>query len=165
MKNSLALMKAAGIYPKLKLGVRKAGTSGKQSVHSTGRHTVSVISDKITKGRDRESGNIIDVVKYVLEEGGEKKEYRCPMKNKETGELHYLVQILSKVPEGTQVTMEMKKMGPRNYIEVLNLDGSRIDGDEQETADEEVGEDVGDVSEEELDSAFDSLEGGKTIEA
>ena len=71
MKNSKALMVRAGIYPRLKLGVRKMNpTTKKESVHSTGPHKVRVLDDKITKGRDRESGQIIDVMKYVLEVEG-----------------------------------------------------------------------------------------------
>lgn len=151
MKNSKGLMKAADIHPKLKLGIKEP----KGGVRSTGKHTVRMISDKITKGRDRESGSIIDVVKYVVEENGEKFEYRCPMKSKETGELHYLVQILSKVPENGEVTMEMKKAGPRNFIEVLNLDGSRIDGDEDES---EL--DDREPTAEEVDAAMEKVEQG-----
>lgn len=157
MKTSAALMKSAGIYPKLKLGVKKEGANGKKSVHATGPHTVRLISDKITKGRDRDSGTIIELVKYVVEEGGVKRQYSCPLKNKETGELHYLVQILSKVPENTEVIMEMKKMGPRNYVEVRNLDGTRIDSDEDTTAQYETDEDM---PEEDLEAAFDGVEKG-----
>lgn len=140
-------MKRAEIYPKLRLGIKEP----KGGVKSTGKHVVSMVSDKITKGRDRESGQIIDYVKYVVIEDGEKKEYRCPLKNKETGELHYIVQTLSKVAENTEVTMEMKKMGPRNYVEILNVDGSRIDGDiDEDDADEAP-------DEESIEEVFDNL--------
>lgn len=141
-------MVKAGVYPKLRLGIKEP----KGGVRSTGKHTVRLISDKIIKSRDRESGTIIDAVKYVVEVGGVKMEYRCPMKNKDTGELHYLVQVLSKVPEGGEVTMEMKKMGPRNYVEVLNPDGSRIDGDVEDEAGETT-----EVSEETLEDVFAGL--------
>lgn len=152
-------MKAAGIFPKLRLGTKIQGSG----VKSTGLHTVKMVSDKITKGRDRESGTIIDVVKYVVEEDGVQKEYRVPLKNKETGELHYLVQVLSKVEEGDVVTMEMKKMGARNYVEVLNPDGSRI-----EAEDEDDESDVEDVKDDEhvaddLD-ALDTEEGKDDIQ-
>lgn len=150
MKTSAILMQKADIHPKLKLGIKQ----DKGGVKSTGRHVVRMISDKITKGRDRESGQIIDAVKYVVEEKGQKYEYRCPLKNKETGELHYLVQILSHVPEGTEVVMEMKKQGPRNYIDVTNLDGSRIDGDQD--ASSEV--DDQDPTEEEIADAFEKVD-------
>lgn len=146
MKNSKLLMKAAQVYPKLRLGVKVQGGG----VRSTGKHTVRMIEDKMTKGRDRESGKIIDVVKYILEENGEKREYRVPVKNKETGELHYLVQALSQVPENGEITMEMKKMGPRNYVEVLNVDGSRVDGG--------VEEEVDDISEEDVEEALNTIE-------
>lgn len=145
MQNSKALMQRAEIYPRIKLGTKQP----KGGVVSTGKHIVRMIKDKITMGRDRESGKIIEVMKYILEEDGVKKEYRCPLKNKETNELHYLVQILSKVPENGEVSLEMKKAGPRNYVEVLNLDGSRIDAGE-----DDANEIVDEPTDEEVDAAL-----------
>lgn len=158
-------MQKAEIYPRLKLGERKVGTSGKESVHSTGPHTVRVLKDKIGLARDRETGTIIEVVKYVLEEGGVKKEYKCPLKNKETKELHYLVQIFSKVAEGEEVVLEMKKAGPRNYVEVRHTDGTRIDTDDgSDVTDEDtVNEDTDDVLNSD-DAGFDKDEGGAGIQ-
>lgn len=156
MKNSKALMVRAGIYPRLKLGIRKKNPqTQKESVHSTGPHKVRVIDDKITKGRDRESGQIIDVMKYVLEVDGVKKEYRCPIKNKETGELHYLVQIFSNVEPGTELILEMKKQGPRNYVEVRDAQGNRLSSDESDAS--EVAEDQ-EVDEDALADAFDEAD-------
>ena len=36
---------------------------------------------------DRDSGQVIDFLKYIVEEDGIQKEYRTRLKNKETGEL------------------------------------------------------------------------------
>lgn len=156
MKNSKALMVRAGIYPRLKLGVRKMNpTTKKESVHSTGPHKVRVLDDKITKGRDRESGQIIDVMKYVLEVEGVKKEYRCPIKNKETGEVHYVVQIFSSVEPGTELILEMKKMGPRNCVEVRDAQGNRLSSDESDAS--EVEEDQA-IDEDALGDAFDEAD-------
>lgn len=158
MENSKKLMKAAGIYPKLKLGVRKAVGSAKESVHSTGKHTVTMIEDKMSRARDRKTGNIVEVVRFILEENGVKKQYTAPVKHPETGDLHYLVQILSKVEKGETVTMEMKKQGPRNYIEVLRPDGSRIDADEDGDDVNTVDDDHGEISDEDVEEAFANLE-------
>lgn len=137
METSKILMRKAEIYPRLKLGLKQE----KGGVKSTGRHLVRLLSDKVTLGRDRETSEIVEMVKYVMEVNGEKREYRTRMRNKDTKELNYLVQILSRVPEGTEVYLEMKKMGPRNYIEVTNLDGTRIAEDDD--SGEDVGEDEG----------------------
>lgn len=128
MKISKDLMKTAGIFPKLRLGVKQEGGG----VKSTGPHTVKMLSDKIVNGLERESGKTIQYVKYIVEEDGEQKEYRTRLKHKETGELNYLVQNLSQVEEGQTVVLEMKKMGPKNYVEVRHVDGSKITDEDQE---------------------------------
>lgn len=125
MKNSLGLMKQAGILPKLRLAVKEEG----KAPVPTGPHRVTIIDDKIKKGKD-EKGNIIDVVHYVFEENGEKKYYEVPVKDKQ-GELHYLVQRLSEVPEGSEIILEMKKRGMKNYVSVAIVgEQSEIEMDE-----------------------------------
>jgi len=127
MKVSKQLMVQANIKPKLKLGLKTD-----RGVQSTGPHTVKMISDKITNGLDRETGKVIEYVKYIVEEDGVEKEYRTRLKHKETGELQYLVQNLAQVEEGQEVIMEMKKAGLKNYIEIRHVDGSVITDTEQE---------------------------------
>ncbi len=141
-------METAGIKPKLKLGVKTD-----RGVQSTGPHTVTMISDKIVNGLDRESGKVIQYVKYVVEEDGIQKEYRTRLKHKETGELQYLVQNLSQIEEGQEVILEMKKMGPKNYVEVRHVDGSKITDEEQDDVDptEE------DIPDDEVDAAMESI--------
>jgi hypothetical protein len=153
MKNSKALMKVAGVYPKLKLGEIREGTNGKVSVHPTGPHRVKMVEDKVTKGIDKETRQPIEVVKYVVEEEGVLKQYVVPVKSRETGELHYLVQRLSEVEEGQEIIIEMKKQGPKNYVGVLNSDGTPLGvGEEGETQ----------ISEDEVDDVFDKLEESNT---
>jgi hypothetical protein len=132
-------MKQAGILPKLKLGERREGDNGKESVFPTGAHKVKLIEDKIKKGKDND-GKIIDVVHYIVEEDGVKKFYEVPVKDK-TGNLHYLNQKLSEIPEGCEVILEMKKRGIKNYIsvslvgepmEVEDEDGHMEPNDEEE---------------------------------
>ncbi len=146
MKISADLMRQANILPKLRLGVKKE----RGGVESTGPHTVKMISDKIVNGLDRESGEVIQYVKYVVEEDGVQKEYRTRLKHKETGELQYLVQNLSQIEEGETVVLEMKKMGVKNYVEVRHPDGSKITDEDQDDV-------VTEPTEEDLDEAFDSV--------
>jgi hypothetical protein len=148
MKVSKQLMDAAGIKPKLKLGVKTD-----RGVQSTGPHKVKMISDKIINGLDRETGKVIEYVKYVVEEDGVQKEYRTRLKHKETGELQYLVQNLSQINEGEEVIMEMKKMGPKNYVEVRHVDGSKITDEEQDDVDPASE----DITDDEVDEALNSV--------
>lgn len=135
MKNSKELLKVAGILPKLRLGKKLE----KGGVQSTGPHLVKFISDRIQKGKDRETGEVIDVVRYVVDEEGEEKQYIVPVKDRETGNLHYLVQRLAEVNEGDIITLEMKKRGMKNYIEVLSADGAPIgEHEEDEVIEEEA---------------------------
>lgn len=121
-------MEQANLYPKLRLGLKKEGGG----VQSTGPHTVKMISDKIIQGLDRDTGKVIEYVKYIVEEDGVQKEYRTRLKHKETGELNYLIQNLSQVEEGDTVILEMKKMGVKNYIEVRHQDGTPLTDVEQD---------------------------------
>ncbi len=127
-------MKQAGVLPRLKLGERREGENGKESVFPTGPHRVKLLEDKIKKGKDND-GKIIDVVHYIVEEEGVKKFYEVPVKDK-TGGLHYLTQRLSEVPEGSEVILEMKKRGIKNYISVLEVNnGTDVEVDEEATVD------------------------------
>ena len=148
MKISKQLMNAAGIKPKLKLGVKTD-----RGVQSTGPHRVKMVSDKIVNGLDRESGKLIEYVKYIVEEDGVEKEYRTRLKHKETGELQYLVQNLSQIEEGQEVIMEMKKAGLKNYVEVRHVDGSIITDPEQE----DVAPSPEEITEEDVDEAMDDI--------
>lgn len=139
MRISKELMKSAGILPKLRLGIKREGGG----VQATGPHTVTMISDKIVQGLDRETGKAIEYVKYVVEEDGVQKEYRTRLKHKETGELNYLVQNLSQVDEGDMVILEMKKMGPKNYIEVRHANGTIV----TDTLQEDISNELEDVDE------------------
>jgi hypothetical protein len=114
MNTSKELLKEANITPKLRLGEKTD-----KGVKSTGPHRVKIMKDKLDKGTDHE-GKEIDVVKYLVEENGQHKFYEVEKLGK-NGELHYLVQRLAEVPEGSEVILEMKKRGVKNYIEVTTL--------------------------------------------
>ena len=114
MKNSRALLKQAGILPKLRLGLKKSGGG----VIPTGQHRVKILEDKIIKKPDPTSGKEIDWVRYTVEENGEKKVYDTKLKDK-SGQLSYLVQRFAEITEGDEILLEMKKQGIKNYFEVV----------------------------------------------
>jgi len=130
MKNSLALLKEAGIQPKLRLGNKKA----KGGTQPTGPHKVKMIADKIIPGTDPKTGKQIEYVRYLLEENGETKTYQTKKLN-DKGELSYLVQRLAEINEGQEVILEMKKQGIKNYIDVSPVVGGEhieIEDDEED---------------------------------
>lgn len=118
MEISKQLMSKAKITPKLRLGVKT-----EKGAVSTGPHRVKMVGDKIVMGTDSRTGKEIEMVRYTVEENGETKIYDVKVKNKE-GQLNYLVQHLSEIPEGGEVILEMKKSGIKNYISVIPVGGS-----------------------------------------
>ncbi len=113
MKTSKDLLKQANIVPKLRLGERRNGR-----VVSTGPHRIKILKDKLDKGTDHNSGQEVEVVKFLVEENGEHKAFERKKLNK-VGELDYLIQRLAEIPEGSEIVLEMKKQGIKNYIEVM----------------------------------------------
>lgn len=133
MKNSTALMKQAGLLPKLRLGNKTD-----KGVISTGPHKVIILEDKIIKGADPQTGKEIELVRYIIEENGEKKFYDTKLKDK-NGQLSYLVQRFSEIGEGDEVILEMKKRGIKNYVSVTSLkDNDDIEVDQEEHNDGEA---------------------------
>lgn len=129
MKHSQELMVRANVMPKLRLAIKEGDGAPKP----TGPHRVKIIEDKIQKGKDSQTGAPIDIVRYIVEEDGVQKRYDVPVKDK-AGELHYLVQRLSELPEGQEIIMEMKKRGPKNYVSVVVVGHA----DEGEVGDTEI---------------------------
>ncbi len=145
MQTSKALLKTAGILPKLRLGIKKSGGG----TTSTGAHRVKFLSDKVVNGTDPKTGKPAEFVRYLVEEKGEKKTYQTKKLN-DKGELSYLVQHLAEINEQEEVILEMKKQGIKNYIEVLPVSGAT-------TAEIDDNEDDDSISEEETAEMF----GGK----
>lgn len=119
MKNSLELLKQAGILPKLRLGLKQS----KGGVKPTGPHRVKILEDKIIRRPDPSTGKEIEWVRYTVEENGEKKVYDTKLKDK-AGQLSYLVQRFAEIKEGEEVIMEMEKQGIKNYIKVTPVGSS-----------------------------------------
>jgi hypothetical protein len=103
-----------------------------------------MVEDKIVKGMDYDKGEAIEKMRYIVEEGGEKKQYETRLKSKDTGELSYFVQRMADVEPGSEVTLEFKRHGIRGYIEIT-VDGEvdRVDDDASDDATATEGEEEG----------------------
>lgn len=140
MQTSKQLVRAAGIYPRIKLFTKEEGKSAK----STGVHKVKLIKDKEIKGKDPITGKVVDKIRYLVEENGELKTYDTNKFNKDTGEISYLVQKLAEFDENTIVYLEGKSKGIKNYVDVSLTNNDPI----------EVEEDDAIIDEEDIDAKF-----------
>lgn len=134
MKTSKEILLKAGLLPRLQLGIKTP-----KGVQSTGKHTVKVIEDKIVKKPVREEGDDGFYVRYIFEENGEKKQYDTRMKQKGSTDPSYFVQAMANIEVGEEITLEMKKAGLKNYIEILKTSTGEVehaDTDEDEDDDE-----------------------------
>lgn len=132
MKISREILTKAGVCPKLQLG-----TKGAKGVQSTGPHRVRMVEDKIVVKLDAD-GQKTHYVRYIVEENGKQYQYDTRMKVKEGTDVSYLVQALADVDEGEEITLEMKKSGIKNYVEVTrHKTGERQAVADEETADED----------------------------
>jgi hypothetical protein len=131
MKISRDIILKAGLFPKLRLGIKSG-----RGVTPTGPHKVKIIEDKLIKKMNTD-GVEEHFVRYIFEEDGEKKQYDCHMKAKVGNDPHYLVQALSEVEPGEELILEMKKAGVKSYIEVTRVG---LNSTERVEVDEEAGE-------------------------
>ena len=113
MEQSKSIIQKAGIVPFLQLAEKLEGGG----VKGTGAHKVKIISDKVVKGTDYQTNEERYEVQYLVEENGQKKKYKVPVKDK-NGEVHYLVQRLAEIEEGTEIILEYKRRGLKGYIDV-----------------------------------------------
>jgi hypothetical protein len=132
MKISREILTKSGLLPKLQLGIKTGN-----GVKSTGKHTVKVIEDKIVRKTIREEGDDGYYVRFILEEDGMQKQYDTRMKEKGGVDPSYFVQAMAAVEPGEIITLEMKKIGVKNYVEILRpstgeVDRADMDDDEQE---------------------------------
>lgn len=150
MKTCKEILKKASIYPKLQLARKKQGGG----TESTGAHRVKIVADKLAKEFDPETGKEREVVKFLLEEAGERKTYKVPVLNKQ-GEVHYLIQRFGELREGEEIVLEFKRKGLKGYIDVLRIsDSSEVEvGENEELPAIDLNEDVfGDSENEESTS-------------
>lgn len=137
MKTSKDIVLKSGLLPRLQLGIK----TGK-GVKSTGIHKVKVIEDKIVRKPIREEGDDGFYVRYILEEDGERKQYDTRMKEKGGNDPSYFVQAMANVEPGEEITLEMKKAGLKNYVEIIRVsvggEVEHVDVDEEDEGGEKV---------------------------
>lgn len=141
MKTSKDIVLKSGLLPRLQLGIK----TGK-GVKSTGMHTVKVIEDKIVRKPGREEGDDGYYVRYILEENGERKQYDTRMKEKGGNDPSYFVQAMANVEVGEIITLEMKKAGLKNYVEIIRTSVGEVERADADEDDDEADAAVGEVN-------------------
>lgn len=109
------------LYPKLQLGEKLPGSG----VKPTGPHTVKITAEPTTVMINK-NGKALKAFKFIVDEAGELKKWLVPLTN-DQGEGHYLIERLQNVEVGDEIVLEMKKRGPKNYIDITRP------GDEEDT--------------------------------
>lgn len=137
MKTSREIVLKSGLLPRLQLGIKT-----EKGVKSTGMHTVKVIEDKIVRKPILEAGDDGYYVRYVFEENGEQKQYDTRMKQKGGVDPSYFVQAMANIEPGEEITLEMKKVGVKNYVEIVRISLGEVE--QADMDDEEDGDGPGD---------------------
>lgn len=135
------IARAIKLYPRIKMGERTLGGA----VQGTGPHKVKFMEEPtVITGKDKK-GNPRKELKFILQEHGQLYRWQVPILNEE-GQPNYLVERLMDIEVGDIRVLEMKKRGPRNYVDVMDPSGPT----EQEVTDkftEMERQQVGDVEE------------------
>jgi len=138
-------MEEFNIIPKLRLFQKVKNDKGKMEMRSTGEHKVKLIADKETDGTDYNTGQPKKLIRYLVEENGEKRIYETNKLNK-SGELAYLVRRLGEINENTEVILCGQRRGMKNFVDV------RVIGEAQsvelEDEEEEINLKEGEMEEE-----------------
>lgn len=130
MERVKAAAVALKLYPKLQLGEKLEGGG----VKPTGPHTVK-IKDEPTTVMITKNNKPVKAFKFIVEEHGNLYKWLVPLTN-EQGEGHYLIERLQNIEVGQEIVLEMKKRGPKNYIDISRP--GEEDEEEIEVADEEL---------------------------
>ena len=133
MKTSKAIIKAANIYPRLRLF-----TKTPKGLKSTGIHKVKLILDKELKGSDFMTSKEVEKVRYLIEENGEKKIFERNKFNK-SGDVDYLVVRLSEYDEGTEIFIEGTRKGIKNVVSISSVvGGEQVEIDDVENEEDHL---------------------------
>lgn len=137
LENTSKVLEQAKLYPKLKLGEKLPGGG----IKGLGAKTVEVVSDKIIKKIDPKDGKEKFYMRYNLKLDGELRRYETRLQD-DNGEPTYFVQRMGEFKPGDVITLEMKKAGIKNYVEITSdlddlEDGHEIPSDD-EVPEEEV---------------------------
>jgi hypothetical protein len=137
MKTSKEIVLKSGLLPRLQLGIKSG-----RGVTSTGKHTVTVLEDKIVRKPIMEEGDDGYYVRYIFEENGEKKQYDTRMKQRGGADPSYFVQAMANVEVGEELTLELKKAGVKNYIEIIRTSVGQVERADVEDDEEGQKDDV-----------------------
>lgn len=130
MERVRAAAVALHLHPKLHLGEKLPGGG----VKSTGPHTVKITAEPTTVMITK-NNKPVKAFKFIVEENGQLYKWLVPLTN-EQGEGHYLIERLINVEVGQEIVLEMKKRGPKNYIDISRP--GEEEEEEVEVADEEL---------------------------
>lgn len=134
MDNFKQAMKTLKMYPKLRLGEKLPGSG----VKPTGPHKIKFTAEPATT-TIMKGGTPTKVFKCIVEENGQLYKWYVPVMNKDNTEGHYLIERLAEIPLGEEFTVEMKKQGARNFIEVRRAgEPERPNIDDEQEVEEEV---------------------------
>jgi len=113
----------------LQLG--KKGLDGRTV--STGPHLVTLLRDEKGYRDNIRTHQREEVIWFYVDEKGVEKKYAVPIFDKK-GNVHYLIQRLGKLPEGTKVILEYKKKPNsfEGYIDVKEADENMTQVSESE---------------------------------
>lgn len=126
LKNTTEVLAKAKMYPKLKLGEKLPGGG----IKTLGAKTVEVVDDKIIKKIDPKDAKEKYYMRYNLKHNGELRRYETRLQD-DNGEPSYFVQRMGEFKPGDVITLEMKKAGVKNYVEITSdLDDPTEDGRE-----------------------------------
>lgn len=131
LENTRAVLEKARLYPKLKLGEKLPGGG----IKPLGAKTVEIVSDRLIKKIDPKDSKEKIYMRYILKHNGEMRRYETRL-NDDNGDPSYLVQRMGEFKPGDVITMEMKKTGVKNYVEVTSDLDDPEDGHEIPTDDE-----------------------------
>jgi hypothetical protein len=135
MKTSQEFLSQQNIVPLLSLAKR---TQDNKTI-DTGPHTVRMIEDAKGFKTNPRTGKKEECMWFLMEENGQKVKYPVPLMD-ESGQVHYLLQRLGTVPEGTEIILEYKKREGsfKGYIDVQIVGQEVSQKAPEEISDEEI---------------------------
>lgn len=135
LKNTTEILAKAKLYPKLRLGEKQPGGG----VISLGAKTVELVDDKIIKKIDPKDTQEKYYMRYNVKYQGKMHRYETKL-NDENGEPSYFIQRMGTFNPGDTITLELKKAGVKNYVEITSDKDDLEDGHEIPTDTDELDE-------------------------
>lgn len=114
--------KVLKLYPKLRLGEMRENERGNKVFFPDGKqHVVKIIAEPTTVMLNK-NGKQVKGFKFFVQEGEQTFKWLVPLFN-DSGEGHYLIDQMNSmdIKVGEEIILEMKKRGPKNYIEMRRV--------------------------------------------